>query len=159
MRPGWGAGKAWRGEGVRSVPPPLRGGNVFGRGAFRWRCPRLTECLGLPLPAGEGRGEGENVRGLAMCERGETFQLFSLTSFLSRWERRPDDVRSLKSKQRFLIRDSSPRLLRSEARPADSSKSSEWPAAVHPAAAPCSRSRRRLFAAPLAAGLPRSPCR
>jgi hypothetical protein len=41
-----------------------------------------------PRPAGEGQGEGENVEGLAVCERHGWFQPFSRTSFLSRWERR-----------------------------------------------------------------------
>ncbi len=43
----------------------------------------------LPLPAGEGRGEGENVRCFAVCESNGKLQAFSLTSILSRWERRP----------------------------------------------------------------------
>jgi len=45
--------------------------------------------VGFPLPAGEGKGEGENVRRLAACESNGRFRPFSLTSILSRWERRP----------------------------------------------------------------------
>ena len=33
------------------------------------------------------------MRSLAACERCGVFRLFSLTSFLSRWERRPDTAR------------------------------------------------------------------
>ncbi len=40
------------------------------------------------LPAGEGKREGENVRRLAACEYIGRFRPFSLTSILSRWERR-----------------------------------------------------------------------
>ena len=43
----------------------------------------------LPLPAGEGRGEGESVRSPVRDTNQRTLPPFSLTSILSRWERRP----------------------------------------------------------------------
>ena len=48
-----------------------------------------TRLASPPLPAGEGRGEGENIRRLAAQVSTETSHPFSLTPALSRWEREP----------------------------------------------------------------------
>ncbi len=53
----------------------------------------LGRPLAFPRPAGEGKGEGENVRRLAVCESIGRFRPFSLTSILSRWARRPRALR------------------------------------------------------------------